>query len=255
MRALLIVLACSTAACAGTQESGTRSGVQYGRDAQEAYENALSAFRRDDCLDAEPAFRRVRREYPYSRFAALSELRIADCKFKQRQFAEAIAAYRQFIRFRPSHSQIPYARFRIAESNFEQIPSEWLLSPPGHERDQQATREALRQLRRFILDYPEDARLAEVQRMVNACMLALAKHELYVARFYLRRDAFPAVVNRLRTLLATYDGSGIEPEALLLLGETYGEMHDAERQRQAYQELVQRFPESDEAEDARDELN
>lgn len=252
--ALLLAL---TTACGGATADGeddTSTALQYGRDARTAYERALLEFRQDDCLEAEPIFRNVRRNYPYSRYAALSELRIADCKFSQDQYAEAIAAYRQFVRFRPSHSQVAYARFRIAASYFEQIPSEWLLSPPTHERDQRPTQQALRQLRRFLVDYPENENIAEARQMIEESLRLLAQHELYVARFYRRQDAYPATVRRLQTLLSSYDGSGLESEALLLLGETYLEMEEPDRARQAFEELLTRFPESDEAEDAQDEL-
>lgn len=252
MRGVLAVIIVCVSACAGiSTPGGGGSRVAYGRDAQEAYENALGAFRRDNCIDAEPAFRRVRREYPYSRFAALAELRVADCKFKQTQYAEAISAYRQFIRFRPSHTQVEYARFRVAECHYEQIPSAWLLSPPTHERDPSATQDALRQMRRFLLDFPESDRLEDARRIIGECLNFLANHEFYAAKFYLRRDAYPAVVNRLQTLLRTYEGAEIESEALLMLGETFEEMDDASRARRAYEELLERFPQSDEAGSAR----
>lgn len=254
LRTLPVLLLCACATAGSGSGSSSGSGMAYGENAQADYERALLSFRKDNCLDAEPQFRAVRRKYPYSRYAALAELRVADCKMKQDEWAEAITAYRQFVRFRPSHSQIPYARFRIAQAHFEQIPSEWLLSPPSHERDTQSTQEALRQLRRFILDFPEDQRVAEAQDLIQKALKILAAHELYVARFYLRRDAYPAVVNRLRTMLTSYDGSGLEAEALLLLGETYLEMRDREQARRAFQELVDRYPEADEADDARGQL-
>ncbi len=53
----------------------------------------------------------------------------------------------------------------------------------------------------------------------------LARHELYVARFYLARGNFPAAVARCQYALRTYEGSGLEAEAMLLLGETYMKMH------------------------------
>ncbi|MEM1413952.1 MAG: outer membrane protein assembly factor BamD [Myxococcota bacterium] len=255
---MITFLALGLAGCAGTGSASggaeEPSSLAYGRDAQELYENALLAFRRDRCIDAEPAFGKIRREYPYSRFAALAELRIADCKYKAESFAEAISAYRNFVRFRPSHAQIPYARFRIADSHFRQIPSEWLLSPPVYERDQRDTQEALRQLRRFLLDFPNDERGAEVREMIDGCLRILAEHELYVARFYLARDHYPATVLRLRTLLTAYEGSGVEPDALLLLGRTYLRMDESGEAQAAFQELVDRFPESDQAGDARREL-
>ena len=249
----LLSLLCAGATCE-TNTSQRQSALRYGRDARAAYEAALLEFRDDDCLEAEPMFSAIRRDFPYSRFAALSELRIADCKMKAKEWAEAIAAYRQFVRFRPSHPEVAYARFRTAEAHFEQIPDEWLLSPPTHERDQGPTLEALRQLRRFVLDFPDDDRVAEAQPMIGQCLRFLAAHELYAARFYLRRDAFAAVILRLRTLLGSYEGSGLEAEALLLLGDVYQQTGEAVEARQAYEELVTRFPDAEEADEARGRL-
>lgn len=249
-RHLLILI--SLAACGGTQNG---RNLSYGESAQAEYEAAMSDFRDEDCLDAEPAFRRVRREYPYSRFAALAELRIADCKQMQQQYPEAIQAYRQFVRNRPSHQHVAYARFKIAESHYLQIPDEWLLSPPAHERDQGPTKEALRQLRRYILDFPEDERVDKAQEMVKKALALLARHELYVAEFYLDRDQPRAAVGRLRTLVVAYEGSGVEPEALLLLGRTYLELRDRASARQAFQRLIQRFPQSGYASQARSYLD
>lgn len=252
---LVLVLALpALGGCSASTNLGGQGRLRYGDNAQQNYEGALLAFRRGNCLDADPVFRRIRREFPYSRFAALSELRIADCKFEGGQYPEAISAYRRFVRFRPSHSQVSYARFRIAESHFEQIPEDWLLAPPSHERDQGPTREALRQLRRFILDFPEDDRVAEANQMVGKALRLLAQHELYVARFYLRQDAYPATVGRLRLLLTSFEGSGVEAEAMLLLGQTYLRMGDRRLARQTFQELVRRYSESEEAEPAQSHL-
>ncbi len=245
-------LALLLAACGGSQAG---ESLTYGQSAQANYESALADFRDGDCLDAEPAFRRVRREFPYSRFAALAELRIADCKMEAQSYPEAIQAYRQFVRNRPSHSEVPYARYKVAEAHFRQIPDEWLLSPPAHERDQGPTKEALRQLRRFILDFPEDSRIDGAQDMARRALELLARHELYVAEFYLDRDEPRAAIGRLRTLLAAYEGSGVEPEALLLLGRTYLELRDRDQARQAFEQLVERYPQSGQSAQARSYLD
>ncbi len=253
--AALCVLASLLTGCGGpsgaTVAAGGSSRTSYADNAQEMYQEALGDFRRGNCLDAEPVFRQVRADFPYSRFAALAELRVADCKYEQEAFPEAVQAYRQFVRFRPSHALIPYARFRIAESYFAQIPSDWLLAPPSHERDMGSTQEALRQLRRFILDFPTDDRVPEAEGMIQRSLHLLASHELYVARFYLDRRAYTATVGRLRTLLSAYEGSGMEAEAMLLLGRMYKKLRRRDEARETLEELVRRFPESPEAEPAR----
>lgn len=239
------------AACGADQ---TPRALSYGENARRSYENAFQAYEDRDCLTADPLFRRIRREYPYSRYAALAELRIGDCELIQNHHTEAIQAYRSFVRNRPAHAQVPYAHFKIAESYYRQIPSDFFLSPPPHERDQSPTRNALRQLRRFLLDYPESEYVDEAREMVRAALIQLARHELYAAEFYLGRDHPQAAVGRLRHLLDVYEGSGIEPEALLLLGRVYLHMREVRDARRTFEELVERFPESGYADQAREFL-
>ena len=243
---LLLLGACATTAT---------SRLSYGDGAKTAYAAALDQFYRDDCLTAEPAMAAVRRKYPYSRFAALAELRQADCMSKDGKYAEAIQAYRQFVRYRPSHVEVPYAHFMIASCHFEQIPSDWLLAPPAYEREQHYTQETLRLVRRFVLDYPQDPLVGRAQRMAKQALGQLAAHELYVATFYLDRDHPLAAVGRLRTLLRSYPGSGHEPEALLLLGQTYLELQDRKNAQLAFKQLVDQFPKSSYAAEARSHVN
>lgn len=247
---LAIAAACSTGSSGSLSKTG-KSKLNPEDDARTAYEKALLDFRRGDCLSAEPTFRDIRREFPYSRFAALAELRIGDCQFKNKSYPEAIQTYRQFVRIRPSHKEIPYARFRIAEAFYNQIPGGWFMTPPPHERDQSAARDALIQLRRFVVDYPDDQRVPDANKLMEKCMSLLAAHELYVARFYVKRDAYRGAISRLRGLLTAYPGSGVEAEALLLLAQIYLKTENPEAARDTLSELVERFPETTEARRAR----
>jgi outer membrane protein assembly factor BamD len=244
-------VALAAPACAGGAEM---SGLSYGDNARRAYVDALEEFYDEDCFESEPMMRNVRRQFPYSRFAALADLRIADCNLRDGKYAEAIEAYNQFVRYRPSHPEVPYARFMAASANFEQIPSEWLLSPPAHERDQHFAHESLRLLRRFMLDFPSDPLVPRAQRMARQAVELLAAHELYVATFYLDREHPRAAAGRLNTLLRSFPGSAHDPEALYLLGLSYREMRDSNGARRAFEELIERFPRDEFASKAKDEL-
>lgn len=250
VRSALLGTLAFAGACGGSAELD----LGYGENARRAYVAALEEFYDEDCFEAKPLLQNVRREFPYSRFAALAELRLADCNFEDGEYAEAIQAYKQFVRYRPSHVEIPYARFMIARAHFEQIPSEWLLSPPAHERDQYYAQESLRLLRRFLLDFPDDPLVVRAREMASDAVKLLAAHELYVAGFYFDRDHPEAAAGRLRTLLRSYPGSGFEASALYLLGESYLELGDDRRARRTFEELVERFPADEHASDARARL-
>lgn len=237
--ALLSLLLLCAAACGGAQKTGS-----YAEDARLDYEKAMVAFDEQDCLVAEPLFKKIRANYPYTRYAALSELREADCLSIQDKHAEAIEIYQRFSKVHASHESVPYARFRAAESQYMQIPSEWFLSPPAYERDLRAARDALKDLRRFLLDFPYDDKYQEAVKMERRTLELLAKHELYVADFYLEREHPEAAIVRLESMLATYEGSGYEPQALLLMGRTQLMLKDRTSAHATFRELMARYPKS-----------
>ncbi len=235
------VLTCWLGACGGAQSQPTLS---YGESARRDFERAQAAVDDHDCLTAAPLLQHVRREYPYSRYAALAELRSADCELEQQHYTEAIRGYRAFIRQRPTHPEVDSANFAIAQAYFRQIPQDFFLSPPPEERDQASTRSALRVVRRFVTDHPESEHVEEARRIERQVLALLARHELYVANYYLRADHGVATIARIQTLLEDYEGSGVEPEALLLMGQTYLHMRQPAEAGLAFQELIERFGDS-----------
>ena len=243
-----LVAACGMLAFAGIVWvgcGGPQAGaLSYGESARRDYERAMNAYADDDCLTAQPLFQNVVREYGYSRYAALAELRVADCELAQLHYSEAIRRYRAFVRARPTHVHIDYANFQIALAYYRQIPGDFFLSPPREERDQTPTRSALRVVRRFLREYSDSAHATEARRIEHECLALLARHELYAAGFYLLRERPVATIIRLETLLADYGGSGLEPDALLLLGRTYLHMRNLAQARTAFEGLRERFPDS-----------
>jgi outer membrane protein assembly factor BamD len=237
VRLFLAISLLALTGCAAKPKTGN-----YAENARVAYENALESFEDDDCITAEPLFRAIRADYPYTRYAALAELREADCLSMQDKHAEAIEIYQRFARVRASHEDVPYARFKAAESQYKQIPSEWFLSPPSFERDMRAARDALKDLRRYLLDFPSDERAPQAAKMEKETLKLLAQHELYAAEFYLRREHPEAAVHRLRYLLNSYDGSGFEPQAYLLMGRTLLFMKRRPDAHAAFRELIARYP-------------
>jgi outer membrane protein assembly factor BamD len=70
----------------------------------------------------------------------------------------------------------------------------------------------------------------------------LVRHEMFVARFYLKRDEFDAAVSRAQYALKTYSGSGLEPEVMVLLGETYLKMHKTAEARSTFSQVLAKYP-------------
>jgi outer membrane protein assembly factor BamD len=140
-------------------------------------------------------------------------------------------------------ADIPYAQFRVCKALFQQI-NDTLLLPPQEERDQSTIIDAYRELVRFRKEYVQTKWDDEIDYMLRAVVGRLARHEIYVGRFYLRIDRFEAAVGRLQYAIRKYPGSGLEPEAIVLLGETYLKMKKNKEARDAFERLLVTYPES-----------
>lgn len=242
--AAFVAVATSLGLAACATEKPAENPLHYTENAKRAYEEALAAYFDRDWEYANQLFQDVKRKWGYSRYARLAELRLADIAYHQEKFAEAVGMYKSFVSDYPHDPEAEYARYRIAKGEFSQS-GESALMPPLEERDLSNIRDAHATLRAFLADYPESTKYrGELDYMLAVVTGLLVRHELYVARFYLRRDNFEAAVARCEYALKTYEDSGLEPEALVLLGETFLKMKDAQRARAAFRTVLEKYPDS-----------
>jgi outer membrane protein assembly factor BamD len=224
-------------------EKKVESPVEYAANAKKAYEEALEAFFDRDWEVAKPRMQEVKRKYGYSRYARLAELRIADAAFHQENYAEAVAAYKSFVHDYPNDPEVVYARYRITRCQF-QSSGDSVIMPPLEERDLSSVRDAYASITAFLSDYPDYKKRGELDYMLAVVSGMMVRHELYVARYYLERGNFEAAIARCEYSLKTYGNTGLEAEALVLLGETYMKKKERRRARQLFSHVLEAYPNS-----------
>jgi len=228
--------------CAPDQKQA-QSPVEYAANAKKAYEDALEAFFDGDWEVAKPRMEEVKRKYGYSRYARLAELRIADASFHQENYAEAVTAYKSYAHDYPNDPEVPYARYRVARCQFLSSGDSPIM-PPLEERDLSSVRDAFTTITAFISDYPDYKKRAELDYMLAVVSGMMVRHELYVARYYLDLGNFDAAIARCEYSLRTYQDTGLEPEALVLLGETYMKKKQRRRARELFVHVIAHYPDS-----------
>lgn len=223
--------------------------------ARAAYETAEETFEGANYLEAIREFQEIKTKHPYSTYAPLAELRLGDCQFEMGKYLEAVEIYRAFVRFHPHHARVGYARFRIGESYVREMPEDWFFMPPAYEKDQAATRDAVRALDRFLEKHPDDEKVKEAKEMRTATRRRLADHEAYVANFYLKRDRPAAAAGRLEGLVTRYPDVGLAQDALLTLGAVYrDQLDEPAKAYNAFRRLIEMFPKDERAAVARRHL-
>jgi len=230
-------------ACGGKGGSGA---VEYSVSAQKNYDKGLKELDSKDWVAASKYFGFIKSRFPYSKYAVLAELRLADAEFGAEQYLEAIDSYRLFIKFHPTHEMVAngYASFRIGEGYYKQLPGDFWMFPPSYEKDQSSTEDAANELKSFLDKFPDSPYRDRAREILVKVGKRLADHEWYVARYYWDKDKPMGTVLRLRRLLERYRGVGYDDEALWLLGRAYVAVDMPDRARLAWQDLVDHYPKS-----------
>jgi len=195
------VLAAAAPGCAGFSFFGS-GGPSYATTAKGNYEKGLLEMKRKNWPEAIKLFQYAKSKFSFSKYAALSELGIAEAELGRERYAEGIDGLRGFIKAHPTHEMVVdgYAAYRIGEAYHKEIPSEWFLVPPAYEKDQGPVRDALRELSAFLAEYPDSPHADKARKLEEDCVRRLADHELYVADFYLKKKRPQAAIARLEGL-------------------------------------------------------
>ena len=190
--ALALVLA--AAACAA------RDPIAPPADAPEPdrylYEQGQANLEKKKWLTAREYFRRLVDGYPQSRYRAEAKLGIGDSYLGEdtpEAQVYALNEYREFLSFFPTHPRADHAQYKLALSFYEQM-----LAP---QRDQTATRDAIREFELFLERYPTSTLKPEVETRLRTARDRLSRAEYEVGLHYFRVKWYPGAMDRFAAVL------------------------------------------------------
>jgi outer membrane protein assembly factor BamD len=245
MRRILALTTLLALAPACTTKHTTFTGeLKLGKTAEENYQAGLDELQAKNYPEATKFFEYVKSKFPFTKYAAMSELRLADAKFDQDRYAEAAEAYKQFVVLHPTSEDLEYAQYRAGLAYFKDAPGDFALFPPAYEKDQRQTEKAVQTLDDFVRsrEGKESKWLDEARKVLADAKGRLAAREWYVAEYYFKRGKWAGAAGRYETLVAQYPGSRHEADALWKLARAYGELKENFRARTALQQLIARHP-------------
>ncbi len=191
------------------------------KSSDELVSEGSSAFVSGDYRTAVRAYTDLKDWYPFSKYAILAELKIADSHYYLEEYDEAIIAYEEFERMHPRNEAVPYVIYQIGMSWFDQIDTV--------DRDNTPAQSSLIQFMRLIEQYPESEFSGQAKKNIIVCHENLAGHELYVANFYMKTKKYKAALERFEYLVETYPASKESQEALNKIPECRALMNGAEK--------------------------
>ena len=176
------------------------------KSVQELASDGVEAYRKGQYKRAIESFQRLRDWYPFSKYAILAELKIADAHYQLKEYEDAVYAYENFENLHPKNEAVPYVIYQIGRCYFDQIDSV--------DRDQTAAGKALDAFLRLQKQFPDDPYSKKADDLIRSCFKSLAGHELYVGRFYYRAKRYRSALQRFMRIISEFPDVGLHQEAL-----------------------------------------
>jgi outer membrane protein assembly factor BamD len=177
----------------------------------EDYPNAIMYF---DILEA---------RYPFGIYSTQSMLDLSYASYKSNLKAEAIVNADRFIRLYPNHPNVSYAYYLRALSNFnkdQNLITELLGQDPS-KYDVSKLRQSFDDFSVIVNKFPNTKYAKDSRNRLLYIKNKMAANELYIAKYYIKRSAHIAAIERIKYLLTNYNGTPSTEEGLLILIESY----------------------------------
>lgn len=173
-------------------------------------------------------------------------LDLAYAQWRSGERASALSTIERFIKLHPSSPAYDYALYLRGLVNFNDSLGLFglLAQQQISERDQKASREAFQAFSQLVQQFPDSKYAADARVRMDFIVNSLAAYEVHVARYYFRRGAYLAAVNRAKQAVTDFDRAPAAEEALAIMVTGYERLGMSDLSQDAQRVLKRNFPNS-----------
>ena len=202
----LIVLLFATGCTTLKDQYNKIFGDDDSASAQELAWEGMDAYENGRYDKAIAKFQKLKDYYPFSKYASLAELKIADAHYQRDEYEEAVFAYENFEQLHPRNEAIPYVIYQIGRCYYDQIDTP--------DRDQTSARKALEAVQPLIKQFPRDQYSTRAAEHIKTAQKSLAGHAYVVGVFYYNSKHYKAALHRFMSIISDYPDVGYHQKAL-----------------------------------------
>lgn len=235
----------SVAGCSSSDPE--EKAVLANMGAQQLYDRAKTSMEVGNFSAAAQTLSALDSRYPFGPLSHQVQLDLIYSYYKSGKPEETLATVDRFIRLNPNHSDVDYAYYMRGLTNMESDSNlfQELMNIDRTDRDPSKSRQAFEDFRRLIQQYPESKYAADAKQRMVYIKDRLARYEIAIARFYMRREAYVAAANRGRYVIEHFPDTTQVQQALEIMVSSYEQLGLTELRNNAMKTLKLNYPESD----------
>jgi outer membrane protein assembly factor BamD len=230
-----------------SSESEEEKIVLANMGAQQLYDRASESMEVGNFSAAAQTLSALDSRYPFGPLSHQVQLDLIYSYYKSGKIDETLATVDRFIRLNPNHSDVDYAYYMRGLTNMESDSNlfQELLTIDRSDRDPSKSRQAFEDFRRLIEQYPNSKYASDAKKRMLHIKDRLARYEIAIARFYMRRQAYVAAANRGRYVIEHFPDTTQVKDALEIMVSSYEQLGLDDLRLNAMKTLKLNFPESD----------
>lgn len=238
---LVVVMAITLSACAGKSKPEAVSTTQ---NAQAMYDEAKKVLDSGLFNRAIELLQGVESRYPFGPMARQVQLDLIYAYYRANNLPQALANMDRFIRLNPNHTDLDYVYYMRGLTNLKADENAFqsFFGIDQADRDLASTRQAFDDFRILLTRYPDSKYSADARIRMQYIRETLARHELLIADYYMRRGAYLAAANRGKYVVEFFRESPQIEQALEFMVKGYGELGLVKLRDDAYDVLKLNFP-------------
>lgn len=213
-------------------------------DAKQMYERAAKSLSSGNYQNAIEGLEFLSARYPFSSYTKQAQLDLMYAYYKSQQAESAVDAADQFTRENPTHPRIDYAYYIKGLVYFERSPGplERLFRVDLSARPPRDAERAFDNFSTIVRRFPGSEYVPDARQRMVYLRNRLAKYEVHVAEYYMKRGMYVAAVNRSKHVLERYEGAPATRDALKTMVEAYRELGVNDLAADAERVLTQNYP-------------
>ena len=187
------------------------------------YSTAKDALMSGNEAKAIRYYTRLIARFPFGPYTEQSQMELAFAQYKDGKNDEALSTINRFIKTYPTQKHVDYAYYLRGIINFDRdrgFLANWANQDPT-KREMASTLQSFEDFGELVSKYPDsrytpDARLRMIYLRDN-----LSRAQVYVAKFYYKRGAYVAAINRAKDVLERFDRTPAAGDALAIMALSY----------------------------------
>ncbi|HEX7029682.1 MAG TPA: outer membrane protein assembly factor BamD [Gammaproteobacteria bacterium] len=187
------------------------------------YREAHESLRNGNYLHAEGELREIMSHYPFTDFSVQAHLDVLHVLLQLNRPEELAEEADRFIRENPRHPEIDYVYYMRGLAFYQPLTNvlREFADIDAASQDVENAKTAFRNFSQLVTRFPDSTYSKDARLRMIELKNRIARHEIYVAEYYMRRGAWVSALQNAYHVLKEFQGTAAEIDALMVMARSY----------------------------------